>query len=245
MSLKESIDHRIRLDLFILFILVGITLSCKRIDKKNPITFKVEAHIPYNDEPIAKVKYVIREGKSNKSDYLGSLDYTDFIIEGETDVNGLVNISFFPKKNMKYSYDMTFDYEGIEFKNYVGSYSIINPPNYVILTRDSQGDYKIRVLPNMPVQINFKNENCFDENDVFRYKTYNLDEAPNYLFSDNTPWLEGPALNGCVDKVGDYIDRKAGRHVFKWEATRNGVFETSIDTFLVSPGMNDRINVNW
>lgn len=57
--------------------------SCKKLDKENPIEFKIKAHIPYSDEPISGVKYTIREYKSKKEFIsLGEIEYTDFILEG-------------------------------------------------------------------------------------------------------------------------------------------------------------------
>ncbi|AEA43894.1 hypothetical protein [Fluviicola taffensis] len=43
--------------LFTLFVV--LIASCKKLDKDNPIEFKIKAHIPYSDEPISGVKYTI------------------------------------------------------------------------------------------------------------------------------------------------------------------------------------------
>jgi hypothetical protein len=109
--------------------------SCKKLDKDNPIEFKIKAHIPYSEEPISGVKYTIREYKS-KTELIsfGDIEYTDFVIEGTTDANGNAIVSFAPKKNMKYRYDITFDYSGLQFASYSGSYSLIKAPNYVPLS---------------------------------------------------------------------------------------------------------------
>ena len=229
------------LPLFSLFVFP----SCKKLDKKNPIEFRIKAHIPYTDEPISGVKYTIREYRSKKELILGGIEYTDFKLEGYTNANGEAVISFPPKKNMNYRYDITFDYSNLQFANYSGSYSLVRVPTYVPLSRKDQQDFEIRVLPLMQVQWNFKNLSCFDANDTFKYKQYNLDELPNYSFNNGDPWLEGPTLNGCVDLTGAYFQRLAGRYVFKWEAVRGGVLTTGIDTFFVSPGGADNVDMYW
>ncbi len=236
----------------LLFLLLSFTLlvsfySCKRLDKKNPIQFTIQAHIPYSNEPIAGVKYTISEYRSKKfSKTLGDIEYTDFKLEGVTDAGGWAKIDFFPKKNLDYMYRIDFDYSNIQFVSYSGSYSLINAPSYDLITRqDYQEDYEIRVLPLMQMRWNFKNLSCFDSDDTFKYKSFNLDEFPNYTFNNADPWQEGPTLNGCVDLTGDYLQRLAGRYVFKWEAVRGGVLSAGIDTFFVSPGGTDNINMYW
>ena len=239
---NQKYIHRV----LIVFCLLVSFLSCKKQDKNNPIEFKIKAHIPYNDEPISGIKYTIREYKSKKELIsLGEIEYTDFILEGTTDLSGNASISFAPKKNMKYHYDITFDYSGIQFANYSGNYSIINAPTYVPLSRNEQQDYEIRVLPQMNMKWNFKNEFCVDSNDSFKYRQYNCDERPFHIFNSGDPWLEGPPLNGCVNLQGDYIMRYAGHYVFIWQATRGGVLTTGVDTFFVSPGGTDNINMYW
>lgn len=230
--------------LIVLGLLVSF-LSCKKLDKKHPIEFTIQAHIPYSDEPISGVKYTIKEYRSKKGGQIGEIEYTDFELEGVTNANGFVEISFFPKKNKDYMYRIYFDYSNIQFASYSGDYSLINAPSYDLITRNDQRDYEIRALPLIQIQWNFKNLSCFDANDTFKYKQYNLDENPNYTFNAGDPWIEGPTLNGCVDLTGDYLQRLAGRYVFKWEATRGGVLTTGIDTFFVSPGGADNINMYW
>ena len=59
------------------------------------------------------------------------------------------------------------------------------------------------------------------------------------------PWLERISLNGCVDFTGPFSQRLAGHYVFVWEATRNGVVDSGIDTFYVAPGGNAIIDMTW
>jgi hypothetical protein len=231
--------------IIILGVLVAV-LSCKKLDKKNPIQFTIKSHVPYSGEPISGVKYIIREYKPKKGpSSFGDIEYTDFKLEGYTNANGLAVISFFPKKNLDYMYRIDFDYSDIQFSSSSENYSLINAPSYDLIDRDNQRDYEIRALPLMQIRWNFKNLSCFDSNDTFKYKQYNLDELPNYNFNNGDPWIEGSVLNGCVDLPGDYVQRLSGRYVFKWEATRGGILTTGIDTFFVSPGGADYINMYW
>lgn len=228
------------------FLLVSI-FSCKRLDKKHPIEFTIQAHIPYSGEPISGVKYTIVEYRSKKfSKKMGEIEYTDFKLEGFTDASGWARISFFPKKNLDYMYRIYFDYSSMQFADYSGSYSLINAPSFDMVRRDhNQRNYEIVALPLMQMRWNFKNLSCFDANDTFKYKQYNLDENPNYTFNNGDPWIEGATLNGCVDLQGGYLQRLSGRYVFKWEATRGGVTTTDIDTFFISPGGQNNINMYW
>ena len=231
----------------LLFVFVGVVfLSCKKLDKKNPIEFTIKSHIPYSGEPISGVKYTIVEYRSKKfSKKLGEIEYTDFKLEGVTDANGRATVSFLPKKNLDYMYRIYFDYSNIHFASYSGSYSLINAPSFDNITRNNQENYEVRALPLMQMRWNFKNQSCFGGNDTFRYKVYNLDETPNYNFNNGDPWIEGAILNGCVNLSGDYLQRLSGHYIFKWEAVRGGATTTGIDTFFVSPGGNDDVNMYW
>ena len=63
-----------------LFALYGFLLmSCKKLDKKHPIEFTIQAHIPYNDEPISGVKYTIKEYRSKKGGQIGEIEYLSLI----------------------------------------------------------------------------------------------------------------------------------------------------------------------
>lgn len=228
-----------RLFLFFHCLLLLSVFSCKKLDKKNPIEFKIKAHIPYSGEPISGVKYTIREYRSKKELILSDIEYTNFKLEGYTNANGEAVISFPPKKNMNYRYDITFDYSEIQFANYSGSYSLIRVPTYVPLSRNDQQDFEIRALPHCSVHFKVENVNCFDGNDKMRFKTFNLDEFPNQSFQYITVW--GDYFDGC-GIFGDAIfeDRLSGRKLYQIEVTRNGQVTTYIDTFFLQPGvMND------
>ena len=219
--------------------------SCKKLDKENPIEFKIKAHIPYSDEPISGVKYTIREYKSKKEFIsLGEIEYTDFILEGTTDANGNAAISFAPKKNMKYRYDITFDYSSLHFASYSGNYSLIKAPNYVPLSRNGQQDFEIRALPKCSMHFKVENVNCLDGNDKMRFKTFNYDEFPSKSFETIYVW--GDYFNGCGSFV-DYTnnDVLSGHQIYQIEVTRNNIVTTHIDTFFLQPGITNDVFIEY
>ena len=228
-------------------IILGLLLSfssCKKLDKDNPIEFKVKAHIPYSGEPISGVKYTIREYRSKQELILSDIEYTDFVVEGTTDASGNASISFAPKKNMKYRYDITFDYSDIHFANYSGIYSLIRPPNYVPLSRNDQQNFEIRALPKCGMHFKVENVNCLDGNDKMRFKTFNLDEFPAKTFENIYVW--GNYFNGC----GSFVDHTnndvlSGHHVYQIEVTRNNQVTTYIDTFFLQPGITNEVFLEY
>ena len=230
----------------LLFVSFGFLISsCKKLDKDNPIKFKVKAHIPYSDEPISGVKYTIREYKSKTElTSFGDIEYTDFILEGTTDANGNAVISFAPKKNMKYRYDITFDYSSLHFASYSGSYSLIKAPNYVPLSRNDQRDFEIRVLPKCGMHFKVENVNCLDGNDKMRFKTFNYDEFPTKSFETIYVW--GDYFNGCGSFV-DYTnnDVLSGHQIYQIEVTRNNLVTTYIDTFFLQPGITNDVFIEY
>lgn len=229
--------------LLLLCLLLVSCFSCKKLDKDNPIEFTIKAHIPYSDEPISGVKYTIREYKSSK-ELLGDIEYTDFILEGVTNMNGDAVISFAPKKNMKYRYDIKFDYSGMQFANYSGSYSLIGAPTYEPLSRNDQKNYEIRALPHCGAHFKIENVNCFDANDKMRFKMYNCDEFPNQSFQYITVWSN--EFNGC-GLFGEVTNNSvlSGRQLYQIEVTRNNQVTTDIDTFFLQPGIMNEVFIEY
>ncbi len=230
--------------LFFSFGLIVSVFSCKKLDKDNPIEFKIKAHIPYSGEPISGVKYTIREYRSKKELVLSDIEYTNFKLEGYTDANGEVVISFPPKKNMNYRYDITFDYSQMQFANYSGSYSLIRPPTYVPLSRKDQKDFEIRALPICGAHFKIENVNCFDNNDKMRFKMFNIDEFPHQAFQYITVWSND--FNGC-GLFGEVTNDNvlSGRQLYQIEVTRNGEVTTYIDTFFLQPGIMNEVFLEY
>jgi hypothetical protein len=226
----------------ILFLLFFTFFSCKKLDKDNPIEFTIKAHIPYSDEPISGVKYTIREYKSKNSFKLGDYEYTDFNLTGVTDAHGNATISFAPRKSMKYQYDITFDYSGMQFANYSGSYSLINAPSYEPLPRHDHHDYEIKALPLMPINYKLENINCLGSSDSMRIILRNYDEVFSLDFNYET-W--SPYAIGCYSNSHLIQQGLAGRYVYKIQVIRNGIFTEDIDTIMIVPGLNNNLFIEY
>jgi hypothetical protein len=231
-----------RLFLFFHCLLLLSFFSCKKLDKKNPIEFKIKAHIPYNDEPISGVKYTIREYRSKKELILSDIEYTDFKLEGCTNASGEAVISFLPKKNMNYRYDITFDYSNLQFANYSGSYSLIRVPTYVPLSRKDQKDYRIKALPILQINYKLENINCSGSSDSMRIILKNLDEVYSLDFNYET-W--SPYAMGCYSNSHQIEQGLAGRYVYKMQVIRNGILTENIDTILIAPGINNNLFIEY
>lgn len=95
----------------------------------------------------------------------------------------------------------------------------------------------------MDIDIHYKNLDCFDENDVWLRKSINIDEQP-YVNINTLTLTTTTTFDGCVNHTSNF-SKLAGRHVYKWEAIRNGVVETGLDTFYVEPGGNNLIEMHW
>jgi len=223
------------------FCLLVAIFSCKKLDKKHPIEFTIQAHIPYNDEPISGVKYTIKEYRSKKGGQIGEIEYTDFELEGVTDANGIVEISFLPKKNLDYQYIINFDYSNIQFASYSGSYSLINAPGFDVMTRNNQRDYEIKALPLMQIHYKLENVNCMGPADSMRIILRNYDEKYHLDFNYED-W--SPYATGCYSEQFQY-QGKAGRHLYKIQIIRNGSLTEYIDTILIAPGVNDNLFIEY
>jgi len=220
-----------------------VLFSCKK-EAKEPIGARIYAVMAHNGQPISGIKWKVVEFEAKFS---GDIKSTDWEKNGETDGAGLALIEFHPKKNMDFIYDVFFDYSSMSVPT--GDYVIIPNLSFDRLVREymtAENTYEIRILPKMDVQIHFKNVNCYDSQDSFKFKYYNVDEFPYYSQGqiNSIPWFDGSAYSGCLEMNwnGSYL---AGHYVFFWEATRNGILETGIDTFYVSPDGNNLIEMFW
>ncbi len=214
--------------------------SCKK-EAKEPIQITMHAILAHNNQAVQGIKWHISESKGGG---IGSnQEVTDWELNGETDANGISVIEFYPLKNKKYYYDISFDYSSMDVPG--GEYSVVHgPTSFARLIRENSNDYEIRILPKMDVQVHYKNVNCYDANDDFRYKVANVDESIYHNFNSQ-PWSDPQVLEGCVDYPNGGGQRLAGHYVYVWEATRNGIIETGIDTFYVSPDGNNLIEMFW
>jgi len=222
--------------------------GCNKLNTKDHMIFGVTAVMPHDGTPVAGVRYRIVEYKykTRFGKMLGEPSPTGWELHGLTDNYGKASGVFKGVIKINYEYRIFFDYTHMLLPSGMSDY-VVKGPEYDILQRSAPTDnrYKITILPYMPVRFNFKNTACIDVNDTFKYKFVNIDENPYSIFYENTPWFEGPELNGCVDLTGNYANRLAGHYVFKWRAIRDEVLIEGLDTFLVAPNINDNVYIEW
>ena len=79
-----------------------------------------------------------------------------------------------------------------------------------------------------------------------KFKTYNSHEQLNVtqIDFDSWPWIVSSLNNGCVDRTIN-VNALAGLYIYAWEAKRNGIITTGIDTCYVEPGGNNLIEMFW
>lgn len=228
--------------LHIAFILISLFVfsGCKKLSK-SPIEFTILAVMPHDGSPVKGIKWSVVESKS--IGFTGKTEETDFELSGETDASGISVISFYPKKKIDYQYNIYFDYSDMNVPT--GDYVIASgPTSFAYLSRNKKNGFSIRILPKMEVHYTYENINCFDNSDTFKWRKVNYDERPN----DNLykyPWVETSLYQGCCNFQYTTTNGLAGHYAFEWEAVRNGQFESGTDTFFVSPGVNNNINIYW
>ena len=228
--------------LHIAFILISLFVfsGCKKLSK-SPIEFTIIAVMPHDGSPVKGIKWSVVESKS--VGFTGKTEETDFELSGETDASGISVISFYPKKNLDYQYNIYFDYSDMNVPT--GDYLIASgPTSFAYLSRNEKNDFSIRILPKMDVTLHFKNTNCSGSSDSFLYKMFNMDERQNETINDY-PWVNAPLFQGCSDETINSTNVPAGHYAFEWEATRNGITESGGDTILVTPGGNNLMNIYW
>jgi hypothetical protein len=203
-------------------------------------------HIPYDSSGIGGATYHVKEYKGGG--LLGpKKEYTDFEIKGVVDESGYAYVKFYPKKNTKYQYEITMNFDNLKvpFENY----TVVNPPIFDLISREDFGqktrDYNVKVLPIMNIIFHYENLNCVNSSDEFKFNLINLDERfnPNVDIDDLT-LFSFPFSLGCTNYTYTSY-RKAGRYLLKWEAEKGGLITSGVDTFFVAPGVNDEINIFW
>lgn len=222
--------------LLLLVLASGILFSGCRKDRKNPIQFEINAYMPHTNEPVTGIKWKVSETKYQG--WPNGHTYTGWDIEGTTDASGQSKSEFIPYKNTDYTYIISFDYSEASVQGETN----LEPKESQILQR-GYNNIELRILPKMDIQFHYLNTSCYNSNDIFRYKSANIDDKPNHNFNSQA-WNEPSILEGCCD-YNFTSNRLAGRYVYIWEAVRNGITETGVDTFLVSPGINSTINMHW
>ena len=227
-----------------IFISLLFLFSCKK-DAKWQVYVTVSAKMAHNSTPIAGVKWKIIESKGKGGIISWQNSPTDWELEGETNSAGLAIANFYPKKYLDYQYDIVFDYSSMNVP--AGDYEVVNGPSpFAKIVREHENIYDIKMLPYMDVDYHYQNINCFNANDSLRFKSYNASEKPNLSQGqiEGLNWNTGSFNQGCANwtYAGNTL---AGRHIYIWEATRNNITTTGVDTFHIEPGGNNLIEFFW
>ena len=223
-----------------------LPLSFSSCDKHNQDYYavRVECFIPYSNTPVKGLKYTIYETRDKKKWIgVGSSYQTGWTLNGLVDADGITE-TMFTRDNLPNSYYTgIFDYSGLDLPQ--GDYTIIGGNPGFDLDENHTEVIRMKILPKITIVSHFKNVNCVDSNDKFKFKMLNIDELPTeYYDLNNNPWSDYSAYYGCAD-LNFTSQQNSGRYVIQWEAVRGGVTTTGIDTFLVSPETTNTINMFW
>lgn len=155
---------------------------------------------------------------------------------GFTDENGEYYFGWKAKRNNKYSY------EYLEQAN-SDKYYLIQMQQFDYLSKGGTHYYTIQLAPRGLLRLNYKNVNCFDENDeFFIHYIYCLDVPDNNIVGN-------PAIDtrlGCdVDVITSYNPEPIGRYEYKYHIKRNGVTTYHIDSVTVSEGQETEIKIHY
>jgi len=230
----------------ILFCCLALT-SCKKQISKWPVYVTIKANMAHNEEPISGIKWKIIEKKGKNDGQISSgYETTGREFEGVTDDSGIAIANFNPRKGTNYSYDIIFDYSSMNVPQ--NNYEVVLGPNpFAQINRFDENYFEIRILPYMDIEIHHKNINCFDENDSLKFKNLNLSEKhPWYSLNDTESiiWITGSSNQGCADWTHS-VNSLAGKYIYIWEAKRNNLITTGIDTFYLEPEGNNSIDFFW
>lgn len=231
------------------FLLLFLFLSSCNKDSKEKIGVKIRAYYAHTNIPIAGLKWKIVEYYSKKKiidvDLESQNKPTGWVLEGQTNPSlDFQIIEFYPKKKSGYTYRFDLNYSSLE--GYAGiNYELISV-NSGLISREYLSEtntQNLRFLPYLQVSFNWRNINCIDANDKFKYKIVNLDEIPENVI-DSYTWIESLSLQGCANIVGSNQTKLGGHYLIKWSATRGGITENGQDTFLLDLN-NEILNIEW
>lgn len=90
----------------------------------------------------------------------------------------------------------------------------------------------------------FKNVNCFDENDKIEFKVLEA-YTGGYSNFDNVPFWGGGNLQyeGCIDWTQSIVNAPSNVYYYQLKVTRNGVYSIYYDTFVNNPGVTDTFEI--
>jgi hypothetical protein len=247
---KQKIDGRIVTFLFLLL----FSSSCKKMGEEK-YGVKIKIVYPHLNVGVDGVKYEILEVKNKFSwagDYFQKFEnrvVKSGTLENSTDFQ---IIEFMGKKNEgKYDYYINFEYTNLKENDQVYSTKVGLGGGmlaHAYCTEDNT--YELYVLSQVKnLTINYRNANCFDNNDSFKFRDAILErvkfiERKNEVDFNLLAWINNPNFQGCTNYNSDNPESYAGTWIIQWEAIRNGITTTDIDTFLIKED-NQIIELVW
>ncbi|MBI2259633.1 MAG: hypothetical protein HYU67_12155 [Flavobacteriia bacterium] len=224
-----KIIYRIGILICFLFLLS----TCK---KQNLFGVKIKAvKSPFGEgiEGIAYKIIEIKEKFSLNSDLFGgnNLKYKTIkfgILEKSSDYQ---IIPFYGLNRGKYTYMIQFDFSALpdEYSNYKSSLGGAMLDEAFCNETNTFEIYFQKEIKNLI--LHYKNMNCFDENDEFKYKQISLMDKNEFKDLNTLTWTVSQNLQGCADYSTPPGLSKSGISVFQWEAKKNNIITSDIDTF--------------
>ncbi len=236
--------NKINYTRLILFALLFLLQTGCRKSLVRSYYVRVRCEIPYSNTPIKGLRYTIKEYKVRSRPIFSSkITPTGWELVAETDETGVVSSRFSRRRAEGLEFSGKYDFSHMQIPYAEWKTATFNPS--FSLEDNHPIDLLVKILPLMNVTFHFKNLNCTGLSDVFRFKIQNIDDGGvNYDWSFS--WSETPLYQGCCDVSYNASNKiTAGRFVILWEAERNSVFESGIDTFLVTPETTNTINMFW
>ena len=219
---------------FISISIIGFLFSCK---KENKELTTVDFHIynPVSGEAMANVKVAVYEQKDVTSALKLQNEYeSNKIWEGVTDAYGKASHSFKTYKKDKYTYWHSVDENAVK----EGNRKLLSQPEYAPLQKEKVN--KVEYTYTIPASFvgSFKNVNCVDENDRFKFRFQKLYNTTSFGWSN---WSLDQF--GCYELIHHYNNAYEDYLICQYEVERNGITNTYLDTFYINPYSVDTFKI--
>src|SRR5690606_7425387 len=207
--------------------------------KENKELTTVNFHIynPVSGEGMAGVKVAVYELK-DVTPTLAILPTSEYennkIWEGVTDADGKASHTFSTLKKDKYTYWHYVDESVVKS----GNRKLLSQPEYGPLQKEKIN--KVEYTYTVPASFvgNFKNINCVDENDRFRFRFRKLYNTTSFGW---TNWSLDQF--GCYEFTHNYNNAYEDYLICQYEVERSGITNTYEDTFYISPYSVDTFKI--
>jgi hypothetical protein len=201
-----------------LFLLFALAFSCTKFGKN--VTIKGKVLNPITGEGIPNVEIWLQKSTLELPGGLKTIK------TATTDANGNYELNKFSLRAHSAICALSGDYYPIGWRDSNTGEKMGSPTLNVKKGKTMHADF--HTVPYGEIQINIKNQSCFDSNDELKlYFDGGLYDG--YTFN---PGLM-TTLTGCIDIPGTPVKSTMGNKYFHWEVTKNGVTNTYYDTVFV------------